>query len=159
MLGFDLTAVPAERQARIFRHCYDLLVEFSESAWLHYSRRSLLSDLFRDAKQRPFELFEAKPRTDGTWRAVFEKRRQRDFQHVLVLTRYRCPGPIAELMAALRTLRPGETLQLLAFAESMDAERLSANVNERGYKVQQFVAFGGGTFAVKIGLQPTVVPT
>jgi TusA-related sulfurtransferase len=133
------------------------LVHLRERAWVRYSRRSLLSDLFRDTKQRPFELFEVAPHVNGTWRAVFEKSTQREFQHLLVLARYRCPGPIAELMSALSALKPGETLQLLAFAESMDGERLNANVAERGYQVQQLVAFGGDTFGVKIGLRSPAV--
>jgi TusA-related sulfurtransferase len=152
MMGFDLTAVPSERQGRMFAHCYDLLDVAGARAWFCYTRRWLLGDMYRGAKERPFRLLETTRASSGAWRAVIETRHQRDFDYLLVLRRYRCPGPVAELMASLRVLKPGERLQLLAFGEAMDPERLRLNVAAEGYVVEEYAAFHTGTVAVRIGV-------
>lgn len=149
MLGFDLTAVPTDRQGRCIGHCYDL-IEVGERLWCRYTRQWLLGDMYRGAVSRPFQPLSVTRSPAGAWTVVLEKRRECDFDHVLVLRRYRCPGPVAELMAGLRVLKPGELLQLVAFAETMNVDQLSSNVAARGYQVRDFVAFGSGTFAVKI---------
>jgi hypothetical protein len=150
MLGFDLTAVPSERQSRLLGHCYDLLMGRDEHAAFRYTKRWLLGDLFRESERRPFKLIDAGRHADGVSFVVLEKQEKRDFDQVLIIRRYRCPGPVTELMASLRLLREGETLLLVAFAETMDSDTFRTNVESRGYCILEYNVFGAETVAVKL---------
>lgn|GEM_PF-5332948 len=63
-------------------------------------------------------------------------------RELLVISRYRCPGPIVEIMAALRGLEADTTLELILFGDDVNTESLEHGLIARNYVVTDKVMHG-----------------
>lgn len=59
---------------------------------------------------------------------------------ILVIHRYRCPGPMAEIMVAAKQLKDEEKLDLWVFGEKVDPETVISSLNQRGFNVEHAVS-------------------
>jgi hypothetical protein len=145
----DLTAVPVNRQLDVYRQCYRHLMRKDATVALRTNTRGLLLQMYRTHAEAPFRLLDVRQVDSNDWRiSVAKEGEARD--RLLLIPRYRCPGPIAEILFNLRLLKPHERLLLVAFADKLDPGRLSHDLARRGFRTQEQMSHRAGVFVALI---------
>jgi len=133
----DLSAAKPGYSSAIFRHCYAELMVPHVPFTVLTSNGSFLLKLFRDYRIMPFELRNLVV-NGGVWSLTLAKVAADSQLEILVIPRYRCPGPIAEIMASLRSLDRDRVLELVFFSEQFERALFVERLGARGYVVRRW---------------------
>lgn len=65
---------------------------------------------------------------------------------VLIIHRYRCPGPMAEIMVAVKQLKSRQKMDLWLFGEKVDQQGIESSLKQRDFRVEQAILLSGGFY-------------
>lgn len=149
MLKIDLEGVKAEYVYIILYHCYEVMLKNGMPVTILTTNGSLLLELFRKYKNTPFDLLDITIK-GKLWSITMAKTALDNKEELLLISRYRCPGPIAEIMAYLRRLKSHQTLKLVIFSEKFESSYLECRLQDKGYVIKKSTQFTKNLFIVNI---------
>lgn len=138
----DLTALDERRLQDCYVDCYRCIIADGEQVQLRVRSVGFVQTLFRWFWQLPFELYDASCDEHGNWQFSIEKRREAPQERLLVISRYRCPGHVAEIMMNLRLLRAGERMRLVVVGAGFDGVALVDQIRRRGFGAESLLVVG-----------------
>lgn len=136
--AIDLRRLADQHVYPVFQLSYQHLLKENNRFRLVLNSSNLLLQMYQSFKNLPFQLHSAHLNRSNELELVLEKSSDTNTD-LLLVTRYKCPGPIAEVIAKVRELEPGQHLWVALFIDKITPEKMQAQLEKRDYCIAQII--------------------